>query len=89
MIFLHLEHKYPISNDIDKIIWVENPDENVDPLLFKIVKSLMIHGPCRFQYRISPCMNNGTAQNTFLISFWIKQLSIKIIIQYIKEAMTK
>lgn len=50
----------PISpNDIDKIIRAEIPNPIEDQLLFNIVKSNMIHGPCGSLNPYTPCMKDG------------------------------
>ena len=45
--------------DIDSVICAELPDSRSDPLLFNVVKSHMIHGPCGALNRKSPCMDKG------------------------------
>ena len=46
--------------DIDKVISAELPDSNSDPELFRIVSTMMIHGPVRtHQPPNSPCMRDG------------------------------
>ncbi|XP_044575150.1 uncharacterized protein LOC123258957 [Cotesia glomerata] len=44
-ILLWLEEKIR-SESVDQIISAELPDPNLDPDLFEIIKSTMIHGPC-------------------------------------------
>ncbi|XP_076950384.1 uncharacterized protein LOC143623335 [Bidens hawaiensis] len=51
--------------DIDSFIIAEisNPDE--DPLLYKVVTELMVHGPCGLVLPNSTCMNNGSCSKVF------------------------
>ncbi|XP_044594412.1 uncharacterized protein LOC123271894 [Cotesia glomerata] len=44
---------------IDTVISAEFPNPNEDPILFEIVKSNMIHGPCGQVNPQSPCMTDG------------------------------
>ncbi|CAH2207398.1 jg2803, partial [Pararge aegeria aegeria] len=44
---------------IDSVISAEFPNPNEDPILFEIVKSNMIHGPCGRVNPQSPCMADG------------------------------
>jgi len=57
LVFLKSKYRCVKAEQIDKIISVEIPDKDVEPELFNIVTSLMIHGPCGPQNKGSPCMD--------------------------------
>ncbi|XP_045511060.1 uncharacterized protein LOC123705982 [Colias croceus] len=57
-ILLWLEEKLR-PDTIDSVISAEFPDKTQDPMLFDIVKTHMIHGPCGTLNRNSPCMQEG------------------------------
>lgn len=57
--FLQPWYKYHHPTHIGKIIFDEIPNQNMDIELYKIIASIMIHGPCGAQNRRSPCMKNG------------------------------
>lgn len=69
LIFLHPSFRHSHPNDIDKIISAEIPDERTDHDLFKVVSSLMIHGPCEVQNKKSPCIQNGRCLRYFSKKF--------------------
>ncbi|KAL8470461.1 hypothetical protein ACS0TY_033083 [Phlomoides rotata] len=46
LLFLHRDNKIPTSITIDRIIFVEIPDKDVDINLHNQVKEFMMHGPC-------------------------------------------
>ncbi|GFS59153.1 helitron_like_N domain-containing protein [Trichonephila clavipes] len=56
-ILLWLKEIRPES--IDKVICAELPDSKLDPALYEIIGSTMIHGPCEHINKSSPCMLNG------------------------------
>ena len=65
LIILRDEDKLRDSNDINRIISGEIPDQNEDPELYERVKSCMIHGPCGLLNPKSVCMANGTCKKKF------------------------
>lgn len=46
------------GRDVDKFVCAEIPDERADPLLYEIVITCMIHGPCGVDNPRAPCMVN-------------------------------
>ncbi|GFQ85636.1 ATP-dependent DNA helicase [Trichonephila clavata] len=57
-ILLWLEDKIR-PESIDEVICAELPDSNVDPALYEIIRTTMIHGPCGHINKSSTCMLNG------------------------------
>ncbi|XP_014784030.1 uncharacterized protein LOC106879105 [Octopus bimaculoides] len=58
------------SNNIDSLISAELPDPVVDPDIFQIVRSNMIHGPCGYGFNIhSPCFRDSKCMKGFLKKF--------------------
>ena len=47
------------ANQIDSLISAELPNPEEDPVLYNIVKSQMVHGPCGALNPRSPCMKDG------------------------------
>ena len=65
LIFLHPSCKYPVPEDINRIISAEIPDKEIDPELYNLVKSHMMHGPCGNANKNSPCMKDGKCSKWF------------------------
>ncbi|KAI5415230.1 hypothetical protein KIW84_040612 [Lathyrus oleraceus] len=65
LIFLHPSNKYPTPSDIDRIISAEIPDQDTNEELYNLVKTHMIHDPCGFANRSSPCMKDGKCSKYF------------------------
>ncbi|XP_055910503.1 uncharacterized protein LOC129944866 [Eupeodes corollae] len=55
--------------EIDSIISAEIPDPTTDQMLFDIVTTNMIHGPCGNLNRSSPCMADGKCTKSFPKNF--------------------
>ncbi|XP_065640566.1 uncharacterized protein LOC136073125 isoform X1 [Hydra vulgaris] len=66
-ILLHFVNadKLETAEDIDSLISAEIPDPAVNPELFEIIKSCMIHGPCGILNPNSPCMKDGKCTKKF------------------------
>ncbi|GFQ98605.1 ATP-dependent DNA helicase [Trichonephila clavata] len=56
-IHLWLEDKIR-PESIDEVICAELPDSNIDPALYEIIRTTMIHGPYGHINKSSPCMLN-------------------------------
>lgn len=52
-------------NLIDKVVCAEIPDPNQDPILFNIITTKMIHGPCGNLNPVSPCMKEDRCSKKF------------------------
>ncbi|KRH33055.2 hypothetical protein GLYMA_10G096000v4 [Glycine max] len=65
LIFLHPSNKLPNPHDIDEMISAEIPDKQSQAQLFEIVSNHMMHGPCGFANKKSPCMVNGKCIRCF------------------------
>ncbi|XP_046660821.1 uncharacterized protein LOC124354421 [Homalodisca vitripennis] len=60
------------SDHIDKIISAEIPDKEEDPLLFNIITSSMIHGPCGNLNPTSSCMKDRQCTKRYPRSFLLE-----------------
>ena len=69
LIFLHPSSKYPIADDIDKVISAEIPCPINSPELHKCVQDHMIHGPYGMSNKSLPCMKNGKCSCLFPKNF--------------------
>src|SRR5271170_3222709 len=65
MLILNEEDKIRDVEFLDTIICAEIPDRNIDPDLYNVVTSNMLHGPCGVTHPKSPCMMNGKCSKRF------------------------
>ena len=59
LVIVHPDDKPRSADDIDKVVCAEIPDPDTNPLLHKLVKEKMLHGPCHGFNHLSPCMLNS------------------------------
>ncbi|XP_054801554.1 uncharacterized protein LOC129305587 [Prosopis cineraria] len=53
------------AEHVDELISTEIPNKNTSPLLYDLVASYMIHGPCGHSNPRSPCMKDGKCSKYF------------------------
>ncbi|KAI9072375.1 hypothetical protein K1719_045656 [Acacia pycnantha] len=51
--------------DVDQLISAEIPNKELDPQLYELVGSYMVHGPCGRSSRSAPCMKDGKCSKFF------------------------
>nr|XP_043612400.1 uncharacterized protein LOC122584252 [Erigeron canadensis] len=88
-LFLNEKDKLKDIDSIDHFISAEIPDENVDPDLYKIVSSLMVHGPCGETNMDAACMVDKKCSKNFPKTFQILQPSTKMVILTTADRITK
>ena len=59
LLILNNDDKIRDVEFLDNIICAEIPDRNVDPDLYNVVTTNMMHGPCGVTHPNSPCMKGG------------------------------
>ncbi|XP_058764578.1 uncharacterized protein LOC131638036 [Vicia villosa] len=69
LIFLHPSNKHPTPSDIDRIISAEIPDPVLEPRLYNLVKTHMVHGPCGLANQNSQCMKEGKCSKYYQKKF--------------------
>ena len=60
---------------IDNIICAEIPDRNIDPDLYNIIRSNMMHGRCGPAHSDSPCMKDGKCSKRYPHEFCDETIS--------------
>ncbi|KAF8787458.1 Minor histocompatibility antigen H13 like protein [Argiope bruennichi] len=53
------------AHKIDDLITAELPNPETNPILYNVVKTQMIHGPCGSIYPLSPCMKDGNCTKMY------------------------
>ncbi|XP_061355511.1 uncharacterized protein LOC133300041 [Gastrolobium bilobum] len=69
LVFLHPSNKPDTGLDIDKLISAEIPNKEINPSLFAVVTSYMMHEPCGPENYKSPCMKEGKCSKKFSKKF--------------------
>jgi hypothetical protein len=69
LIILAPEHKFRTPEDYDRVVCAELPDAQVNPRLYEIVTSNMLHGPCGPVNPNSPCMVDGECSKKYPRAF--------------------
>lgn len=65
LIWLHPEDRPHTVEKINKLVSVEIPDKERDPILYEAVKNYMIHGLCGKDCSNSPFMVRGKCMRHF------------------------
>ncbi|KAL6535904.1 hypothetical protein OROHE_012748 [Orobanche hederae] len=65
LIWLHPDDRSKSANEIDKIVSVEIPNRDEDPLGYEDVKQFMIHGPCGDINRNASCIHERKCTRHF------------------------
>ncbi|XP_020080111.1 uncharacterized protein LOC109703807 [Ananas comosus] len=65
LIWLHADHKYLTTSEINSIISAEIPDQINNPIGYASVAKFMIHGPCGLAKPGAPCMIKGRCSKHF------------------------
>jgi len=67
IIFLHPDHKLRTPEEVDSLLSAEFPDEETQPELFELVKSVMVHTPCGNDHNNpnAPCLIDEKCSKNF------------------------
>jgi hypothetical protein len=61
LLILDQQSKFRTVDEIDRVVCAEFPDPDIDPELFRIVKTNMLHGPCTPER----CIKNGRCSKRY------------------------
>ncbi|XP_065643085.1 uncharacterized protein LOC136074674 [Hydra vulgaris] len=64
------------AHDINNLISAEIPDTIVNPQLYEIIKTCMIHGPCGLLNPNFPCMINGVCNKKYPKEFYANTVAV-------------
>ena len=70
LLWLHQNNKYPMAEDIDKIITVEIPSKEHDSIGHDAVVQFTMLGACGTANNNSPCMVDGVCTKKFPKKFF-------------------
>lgn len=56
LIWLDSKSKKNLQANVDKYVWAEIPDRDVDPAGYAAMKAFIMHGPCGKELPKAPCM---------------------------------
>ena len=65
LIWLHRVDHMQTPSDIDRFISAEIPDKDLDPELYGLVTTCLMHGPCGLNNPSAPCMVDGKCSKNF------------------------
>ncbi|KAI9070477.1 hypothetical protein K1719_047560 [Acacia pycnantha] len=65
LLFLYPNDKIKDPEAINNFICAEIPDKNISPLMYKLVRQFMLHGPCGRSNIKAPCMKNQKCSKYF------------------------
>ena len=57
LVILRISDKPRTHADVDRLVSAEVPDKSLDPHLYHLVETFMVHGPCGALDPTCPCMN--------------------------------
>ena len=69
LLILAEDSKVRDADDVDLLISAEIPDPQMQPELYNIIKSTMVHGPCGTLNKNSPCMVDGDCSKDYPKNF--------------------